>query len=104
MSADFELRKSEINQLRNTYEKSANEIENALKEYNNKIEALLGSNWKGSASEKFANTILEYNNSIRKIIIGLNQYQSVIDHVGTKLGYLSAEGEKVGDQMQAANL
>jgi len=104
MSADFELRNTQIRQIINTYKKSATEIENALKEYNSKIEELLGSNWKGAASEKFSNTISEYNNSIRKIVIGINQHQSVIEQVGSKLGYLSTEGEKVGDQMEKSHL
>ena len=103
MKADFQLSGSAISQLTNTYEKSSEDTKNSLKEYQTKIEELLGKGWKGAASGEFTNNISEYEQSTQAIIQKIDEHKNVMEQAGAKLGILNSEGKKVGEQMKTAN-
>ena len=82
MKADFELSGAAISQLTNTYEKSSEDTKKSLKEYQTKIEELLGKGWKGAASSEFTNNISEYEQSTQAIIQKIDEHKNVMEQAG----------------------
>ena len=104
MGKEFKLCESTVNNMISLYETSANEVAEALKQYQLEVDGVLGTGWKGKAAEKFSAIIEEYENVTQKFIVDINKFKGIMEQCGGKYTTLDSEANKICEQSGTSKL